>query len=91
MNATFSDSSSDESSIIDESELSGDTFMVLCAISIALSEQEVKCHHLWLAWDDHATILRHEKCELAFDPEVATLIGKEIGQSNGDILLTIFW
>jgi hypothetical protein len=27
-------------------------------------------------------------CELSFDPEVATLFGKEIGQSNGDILLT---
>jgi hypothetical protein len=30
-------------------------------------------------------------CELSFDPEVATLFGKEIGQSNGDILLTIYW
>jgi len=30
-------------------------------------------------------------CELSFDPEVVTLIGKEIGQSNGDILLTICW
>ena len=27
-------------------------------------------------------------CELSFDPKVVTLIGKEIGQSNGDILLT---
>jgi hypothetical protein len=32
-----------------------------------------------------------EACELSFDPEVATLIRKEIGQSNGDILLTICW
>jgi hypothetical protein len=31
---------------------------------------------------------RLEMCELSFDPEVATLFGKEIGQSNGDILLT---
>jgi hypothetical protein len=30
-------------------------------------------------------------CEISFDPEVATLFGKEIGQSNGDILLTIYW
>jgi hypothetical protein len=30
-------------------------------------------------------------CELSFDPKVATLFGKEIGQSNGDILLTICW
>jgi hypothetical protein len=28
------------------------------------------------------------QCELSFDPEVAILFGKEIGQSNGDILLT---
>jgi hypothetical protein len=27
-------------------------------------------------------------CELSLDPEVATLFGREIGQSNGDILLT---
>jgi hypothetical protein len=27
-------------------------------------------------------------CELSLDPEVATLYGREIGQSNGDILLT---
>jgi len=32
-----------------------------------------------------------EACELSFDPEVVTLFGKEIGQSNGDILLTIYW
>jgi len=30
-----------------------------------------------------------ERCELSLDPEVATLFGREIGQSNGDILLTI--
>jgi hypothetical protein len=29
-------------------------------------------------------------CELSLDPEVATLFGREIGQSNGDILLTIY-
>ena len=29
------------------------------------------------------------RCELSLDPEVATLFGREIGQSNGDILLTI--
>ncbi len=28
------------------------------------------------------------ECELSLDPEVATLFGREIGQSNGDILLT---
>jgi hypothetical protein len=28
-------------------------------------------------------------CELSLDPEVATLFGREIGQSNVDILLTI--
>jgi hypothetical protein len=32
-----------------------------------------------------------EACELYFVPEVATLFGKEIRQSNGDILLTICW
>jgi hypothetical protein len=26
-----------------------------------------------------------EACELSFNPKVATLFGKEIGQSNGDI------
>jgi hypothetical protein len=30
-------------------------------------------------------------CELSLDPEVATLFGREIGQSNGDILLTDCW
>ncbi len=30
-----------------------------------------------------------ELCELSLDPEVAILFGREIGQSNGDILLTI--
>jgi len=29
-------------------------------------------------------------CELSLDPEVVTLFGREIGQSNGDILLTIY-
>jgi hypothetical protein len=29
------------------------------------------------------------ECELSLDPEVATLFGREIGQSSGDILLTI--
>jgi len=29
-------------------------------------------------------------CELSLDPEVAILFGREIGQSNGDILLTIW-
>jgi hypothetical protein len=29
-------------------------------------------------------------CELSLDPKVATLFGREIGQSNGDILLTIY-
>jgi hypothetical protein len=28
-------------------------------------------------------------CELSLGPEVAILFGREIGQSNGDILLTI--
>ena len=28
-------------------------------------------------------------CELSLDPEVAILFGREIGQNNGDILLTI--
>jgi hypothetical protein len=27
-------------------------------------------------------------CKLSLDPEVATLFGREIGQSNGDVLLT---
>jgi len=27
-------------------------------------------------------------CEFSLGPEVATLFGREIGQSNGDILLT---
>ncbi len=27
-------------------------------------------------------------CELSLDPEVAILFGREIGQSNGDVLLT---
>jgi hypothetical protein len=28
------------------------------------------------------------ECEYSLDPEVATLFGREIGQSNGDVLLT---
>jgi len=43
-----------------------------------LAIHRFKAMHLWVT-----------KCELSFDPKVATLIGKEIGQSNGDILLTI--
>jgi hypothetical protein len=31
----------------------------------------------------------HVHCELSLDPEVAILFGREIGQSNDDILLTI--
>jgi hypothetical protein len=31
------------------------------------------------------------QCELSLDPEVAILFGREIGQSNGDILLTDCW
>jgi len=31
-----------------------------------------------------------EACELSLDPEVATLFGREIGQSNDDILLIIY-
>lgn len=61
MDVVSSDSSSDESSISDGSESSDDSFMEICAISIVLSEREVKCHRLRLAWDHHATILRHEK------------------------------
>jgi hypothetical protein len=30
-------------------------------------------------------------CELSLDPEVAILFGREIGQSNDDILLTDCW
>ena len=40
MNAKFSDSSSEESSFSDAYESSGDTFMEICTISVALSEQE---------------------------------------------------
>ncbi len=61
MNAKFSDSSSEESRFSDASESSGDIFMEICTISIALSEQEVKCHCVQLAWDDHVTSLMHEK------------------------------
>jgi hypothetical protein len=32
-----------------------------------------------------------EYCELSLGPEVAILFGREIGQSNGDILLTDCW
>ena len=37
----------------------------------------------------HPSISAKEACEYSLDPEVATLFGREIGQSNGDILLTI--
>jgi hypothetical protein len=33
-------------------------------------------------------ILQGYLCEFSLGPEVATLFGREIGQSNGDILLT---
>jgi hypothetical protein len=29
-----------------------------------------------------------QACEFSLDPKVVTLFGREIGQSNGDILLT---
>ncbi len=61
MNVISSDSSSDESSVSYRSKSSNDLFMEICAISIVLSEQEVKCHRLLVAWDYHATILMHEK------------------------------
>ena len=35
-------------------------------------------------------MIGQELCELSLDPEVATLFGREIGQSNDDILLTIY-
>jgi hypothetical protein len=36
----------------------------------------------------HPSISTEEACELSLDPEVVTLFGREIGQSNGDVLLT---
>jgi hypothetical protein len=36
----------------------------------------------------HPSISAEEACELSLDPEVATLFGREIGQSNGNVLLT---
>ncbi len=36
----------------------------------------------------HPSISAEEACEFSLGPEVATLFGREIGQSNGDILLT---
>jgi hypothetical protein len=36
----------------------------------------------------HPSISAEEACEYSLDPEVATLFGREIGQSNGDVLLT---
>jgi hypothetical protein len=56
-----SDSSSDKSSIIDGSESTDDSIMEICAVSIVLLEREVNFHRLQLAWDHHATILKHEK------------------------------
>lgn len=61
MNVISSDSSSDETSISDGSKSLDDSFMEICAFSMVQSEQEVKCHCLQVAWDYHATILRHEK------------------------------
>jgi hypothetical protein len=37
----------------------------------------------------HPSRSAEEACELSLDPKVATLFGREKGQSNGDILLTI--
>jgi hypothetical protein len=45
----------------DGSDSSDDFFLEICTISILLSERKVKRHRLRVAWEDHATILRHEK------------------------------
>ncbi len=71
MNMISSNSSSDESSISDGSESLDESFMEICAVSIVLSEWEVKCHHLQVAWDYHAIILRHEK---QFESNIAWLM-----------------
>jgi hypothetical protein len=57
--------------------------MELCAISIALSEREVKCHCLRLAWDDYTTILRHEK-QFAYESFMclAELLEPDLAQNN---------
>jgi hypothetical protein len=39
----------------------------------------------------HPSISSEEACEYSFDPEVVTLFGREIGKSNGDVLLTDYW
>jgi hypothetical protein len=36
-------------------------------------------------------VLWHNVCELSLDPEVVILFGREIGQSNDDVLLTDCW
>jgi hypothetical protein len=54
-------SSSDSFSSSDGSKSSDDFFLEFCTISILLSECEVKHHQLRVAWEDHDTILRHEK------------------------------
>ena len=55
------DTSSAGSSISDDSSSSEDSFASICAISMMLSEREAKVHRSRVAWEDHATILRHEK------------------------------
>jgi hypothetical protein len=54
-------SSSDDSSISDDSDSSDDSVINICTVMLVLSEREMKVHRLRVAWDHHATILRHEK------------------------------
>ncbi|MFO0446206.1 MAG: transposase family protein [bacterium] len=56
-----STSSSDSISSSDGSDSSDDFFLEICTLSLLLSEREVKRHRLRVAWEDHATILQHEK------------------------------
>ena len=50
------------------------------------SDGKDKIYH-WCPHHNQWTI-HTAACELSLDPEVAILFGREIGQSNGDVLLT---
>jgi hypothetical protein len=67
------------------------TYLLPTALDVSIGLPCVSCISKWMvAYMTFTYVPRcGAVCELSLDPEVATLFGREIGQSNGDILLTI--
>jgi hypothetical protein len=62
MSNHFDFESSDTSSTSDDSDASSDeSIFELCLLSLNLASREAKYHRLRISWDNHATMLIHEK------------------------------